>query len=74
MNHSFNVGDPVSWNPEAGRMRGTIQKKSTSPTKFITYVARASQEAPQYFVTSDKTRHLAMYKGSACRRIAARPG
>ena len=74
MNRSFNVGDPVSWNPEAGRIRGTNQKESASPTKFITDVARASKEAPQFLVTSDKTRHLAMYKGSAFRRIVAQPG
>ena len=74
MNHSFNVGDPVSWNSEVGRIRGTIQKKLTSPTKFTTYVARASKEAPQYLVKSDKTEYLAMDKGSACRRIVARPG
>ncbi len=74
MNRSFNVGDPVSWNSEAGRIRGTNQKKSTRPTKFMTYVARASNEEPQYLVESDKTGHLAMHKGSTCRRIVARPG
>ena len=74
MNRSFNVGDPVSWNPEAGRIRGTNQKESASPTKFITDVARASKEASQYLVTSDKTEYLAKHKGSACRRIVARPG
>lgn len=73
MNRSFNVGDLVRWNPEAGRMRGTIQKNSTSPTKCITDVARVSNEEPQYLVTIDKTRHLAMHRGSTCRRIVARP-
>lgn len=73
MNRSFNVGDPVSWNSEAGRIRGTIQKKMTSPTKFKTYVARASKKEPQYLVKSEKTGHLAMHKGSALRKIAARP-
>ncbi|MCW5799928.1 MAG: DUF2945 domain-containing protein [Nitrospira sp.] len=74
MDRSFNVGDHVSWNSEAGRIRGTIQKKITAPTKFKTYVARASKEEPQYLVKSDKTGHLAMHKGRALRRIAARSG
>ena len=72
MNQGFSVGDHVSWNSEAGRIRGTVQKKITAPTKFKTYVARASKEEPQYLVKSDKTGHLAMHKGSALRKIASR--
>lgn len=74
MEQRFHVGDRVSWNSEAGRIRGTIQKKITAPTKFKTYVARASKEAPQYLVKSDKTGHLAMHKGTALRKITARSG
>lgn len=73
MSQDFKVGDHVSWNSEAGRIRGTIQKKITAPTKFKSYVARASKDEPQYLVKSDKTGHLAMHKGSALRRIATRP-
>ncbi|MCC6967359.1 MAG: DUF2945 domain-containing protein [Nitrospira sp.] len=73
MDLNFNVGDHVSWNSEAGRIRGTIQKKITSPTKFKTYVARASKAEPQYLLKGDKTGHLAMHKGSALRTIAGRP-
>ncbi len=71
MTREFKVGDHVSWNSEAGRIRGTIQKKVTAPTKFKTYTARASKEEPQYVVKSDKTGHLAMHKGSALRKIGA---
>lgn len=71
MAREFKVGDHVSWNSEAGRIRGTIQKKVTAPTKFKTYTARASKEEPQYVVKSDKTGHLAMHKGSALRKIGA---
>jgi hypothetical protein len=35
--HEFKVGDHVEWNSEAGRVRGTIQKKVTSTMKFKTY-------------------------------------
>lgn len=71
MNHDLKVGDHVSWNSEAGRIRGTIQKKITAPMKFKTYIARASKEEPQYLVKSDKTGHLAMHKGTALKKIAA---
>jgi hypothetical protein len=69
MKRDFKTGDHVSWNSEAGRIRGTVQKKITAPTKFKTYIARASEEEPQYLVKSDKTGHLAMHKGSALRKI-----
>ncbi len=71
MTRRFNVGDHVSWNSEAGRVRGTIQKRITAPTTFKSYVARASKDEPQYLVKSDKTGHLAMHKGSALRKLAS---
>ena len=65
----FKVGDHVQWNSEAGRVRGTIKKKISSPTRFKTYTARASKIEPQYLIKSDTTDHLAMHKGSALRKI-----
>ncbi len=69
MKREFKVGDHVEWNSEAGRVRGTIKKKVTSPIKFKTYTVRASKEEPQYLIKSDKTDHLAMHKGSALRKL-----
>jgi DUF2945 family protein len=66
----FKIGDHVEWNSEAGYVRGTIQKKIISPTKFKTYIARASKEEPQYLIKSDKTDHLAMHKGAALKKIS----
>lgn len=74
MDQNFKVGDHVSWNSEAGRIRGTIQKRITAPMQFKSYIARASKEQPQYLVKSDKTGHLAMHKGTALRKIAGRSG
>ncbi len=65
----FKIGDHVEWNSEAGRVRGTIQKKVTSVIKFKGYNVRASKENPQYLIKSDKTDHLAMHKGSALKKI-----
>lgn len=75
MRRGFKKGDHVSWNSEAGRIRGTVQKKITAPMQFKTYTVRASKEAPQYLVKSDKTGRLAMHRESALRRIGnPRPG
>jgi hypothetical protein len=65
----FRIGDHVSWNSEAGRVSGIIRKKISAPIKFKGYTVRASPEAPQYLIQSDKTDHLAMHKGSALRKI-----
>ena len=71
---TFKVGDHVSWNSEAGRVRGTIKKKITSAIKFKGYTVRASKEEPQYLIDSDKTDHLAMHKGSALKKIKKSKG
>ena len=65
----FKIGDHVDWNSEAGRVRGTIKKKISSPITFKGYTVRASKEEPQYLIKSDKTDHLAMHKGSALKKI-----
>ena len=51
-------GDHVEWNSEAGRVRGTIQKKVTREIVFKGYKRHASEEEPQYIIKSDKTDHL----------------
>ena len=69
MAREFAVGDHVSWNSEAGRVRGTIRRKVTSEMEFKGYTVRASKDEPQYLIKSDKTDHLAMHKGSALRKL-----
>jgi hypothetical protein len=69
---SFKRGDHVEWNSEAGRVRGTIQKKVTSEIMFKGYRRHASEEEPQYIIKSDKTDHLAIHKGSALKKIRNR--
>ncbi|QYM78606.1 DUF2945 domain-containing protein [Horticoccus luteus] len=71
MKKSFKVGDHVSWNSEAGRVRGVIKKRVTAPMAFKGYTVRASADEPQYLIASDKTDHLAMHKGAALRKLAA---
>jgi hypothetical protein len=65
----FKRGDHVEWSSEAGRVRGTIQKKVSREIVFKGYRRHASKEEPQYIIKSDKTDHLAIHKGSALRKI-----
>ena len=69
MAQDFKIGDHVSWNSEAGRVRGTIKKKIISAITFKGYTVRASKEEPQYLIDSDKTDHQAMHKGLALKKI-----
>jgi hypothetical protein len=68
----FKRGDLVEWNSEAGRVRGTIQRKVTSEITFKGYRRHASKEQPQYIIKSDKTDHLAIHKGSALKKVGKR--
>jgi hypothetical protein len=72
MSSSFKRGDHVEWNSEAGRVRGTIQKKVTSEIVFKGYVRHASKDEPQYIIKSDKTDHVAIHKGSALKKVKKR--
>jgi hypothetical protein len=65
----FKRGDHVEWNSEAGRVRGTVQKKVTKEITFKGYKRHASKEEPQYIIKSDKTDHLAIHKGSTLKKI-----
>ncbi len=65
----FKVGDHVEWNSEAGRVRGTIQRKVTSQITFKGYKHHASKEEPQYIIKSDTTDHIAIHKGTALKKI-----
>ena len=69
MSQNFKVGDHVSWNSEAGRVRGTIKRRVTSVITFKGYKVHASKEEPQYQIKSDKTDHIAMHKGSALTKL-----
>ena len=67
----YKVGDHVSWNSEAGRVRGRITRVVTSEIRFKGYTVHASRDEPQYEIRSDKTDHIAMHKGSALRKLRA---
>src|SRR5438874_7503052 len=72
MAHEFKRGEHVEWNSEAGRVRGTIQKKVTSEIVFKGYKRHASKDNPQYLIKSDKTDHIAIHKGTALEKVRKR--
>jgi hypothetical protein len=69
MGRKFKVGDHVSWNSEAGRVRGRIIKVHTKDLNYKGYVRHASAEEPQYAIKSDKTDHIAVHKARALRLL-----
>src|SRR5690606_2473809 len=70
MAHRFKVGDHVSWNSEAGRVRGTIVKVHTRDFDYKGHTRRATEEDPQYEIKSDRTDHIAAHRGSALSKVA----
>ena len=72
MDKTLKSGDHVEWNSEAGRVRGVIVKKIVSDICVKGSVYHASKDDPQYIIQSDKTDHVAIHKGQALTRLAAR--
>src|SRR5665213_3488690 len=66
---TFKVGDRVSWNSEAGRVRGKIVKVHRRDVDYKGYVHHASAEEPQYEIKSDKTDHVALHKAAVLRHL-----
>jgi Hypervirulence associated proteins TUDOR domain len=70
MTRTFKVGDHVSWNSEAGRVRGRIVRVHTRDVHYKGYVHHASRQDPQYEIKSDKTEHVALHKGRILRLLS----
>ena len=68
MTTKFKVGDQVTWNSEAGHVRGKIIRVHTKNVDYKGYTHHASTADPQYEIKSDKTDHIALHKGSALRK------
>ena len=68
MRRRFRIGDHVTWNSEAGRVRGRILKIHTKDVEYKGYTHHASKDEPQYEIKSSKTDHIAMHKGQALRK------
>lgn len=69
MTDSFQIGDEVSWNSEAGRVNGTVIKIHRHDFNWKGYTHHASPDDPQYEIKSSKTDHVAVHKGSALKKM-----
>lgn len=65
MPKTFDVGDHVSWDSEAGRVTGRITRVHTRDFDYKGHTHRASKAEPQYEIRSDRTDHIAAHKGTA---------
>lgn len=59
----------MTWNSEAGRVTGIVQKRITSEIVFKGYRRHASKAEPQYLIKSERTDHIAIHKGSALKML-----
>ncbi|CAI9121290.1 hypervirulence associated TUDOR domain-containing protein [Brytella acorum] len=66
---TFEIGDIVSWNSEAGYVTGRIQAIHTTPFMVNGYQHHATSANPQYEIESLKTGHVAFHKGAALTRV-----
>ena len=66
---TFKGGDHVSWNSEAGRVRGKIVKVHRSDVNYKGYVHHATPDELQYEIKSDKTDHVALHKATVLRHL-----
>lgn len=71
MTKTFKVGDHVTWNSEAGHVRGHITKVHTKEVAWKGYTHHATPDEPQYEIKSDTTDHVALHKGSALQHVHA---
>jgi hypothetical protein len=65
MTRKFKVGDHVTWNSEAGHVKGKIVKVHVKDVNWKGYIHHASEDEPQYEIKSDKTDHIALHKTAA---------
>ena len=72
MTKRFEVGDHVAWNSEAGHVSGRIVKVHTRDVDYKGHTHHASRDEPQYEIKSDKTDHIALHKGKALKKLAAK--
>ncbi|MFZ1165115.1 DUF2945 domain-containing protein [Mycobacterium sp.] len=66
----FSTGDNVEWKSHGQNVKGTVEEKITDDRKAAGRTVRASEDNPQYRVTSDKTGADAVHKPEALRHDA----
>ena len=62
MAKELKAGDKVEWDSSGGHSTGVVVKKETSTAKVKGHTAKATKDAPQYRVKSDKSGKEAIHK------------
>ncbi|MDX1933219.1 MAG: DUF2945 domain-containing protein [Capsulimonadales bacterium] len=71
---TFEKGDRVAWDSSQGEVRGKVEKKLTEPTQIKRHQVRASEENPEYLVTSEKTGAEAAHRPEELRKVEEEDG
>ena len=61
-------GDKVEWKSSQGTIKGTVEKKQTTPTDIKSHHVAASKDNPEYIVKSEKTGAKAAHKPDALKK------
>lgn len=61
-------GDKVKWDTSQGETHGRVEKKVTGTTRVKGHVAKATKDAPQFVVKSDKSGKEAVHKPGELRK------
>lgn len=69
MVQTFKIGEHVSWNSEAGRVRGKVIKVHRRDVNYKGYTHHGSSDEPLYEIRSDTTDHVALHKAAVLRRL-----
>jgi Hypervirulence associated proteins TUDOR domain len=68
MADKLKAGDKVEWKSSQGAINGTVEQKVTKPAQVKGHTAKASPDAPQYKVRSDKTGAEAIHKPDSLKK------
>jgi hypothetical protein len=69
MTDELKKGDKVEWKSSQGTIAGTIQQKLTEEIAIKGHHVAASEENPEYLVTSDKTGAEAAHKPESLKKV-----
>ena len=68
MADKLSKGDHVEWKTHGTTTEGEVEKKITDDTEAAGRTVRASDDDPQYLVTSDKSGKQAVHKPAALKK------
>ena len=64
----FEKGDKVTWKSHGGEAVGSVEAEITEETEAAGRTVKASEDAPQYLVKSDKSGGEAVHKPGALKK------